>query len=253
MSHALDGAQAKLALAREHLATLDKQVDEYLDGEPFVFEPRLRKDGDRRWFQIIASASTEPPDRLGLVVGDWAHNMRGALDYTVYELVRDATQEPDPRWTQFPIATTETAYKQQAPGRLKGVPVWALPVFDGLQPYHDEDEAEWHPLAILADISNRDKHRLVHTTAMQIAGSQAQISGTSMWTLSRLDQNPGAIIGERVVLDAEFTADGDDVQIGLNLAPSVGLEQYEFPLVPMLQAITFEVESIVRWFIPAIP
>jgi hypothetical protein len=69
-------------------------------------------------------------------------------------------------------------------------------VFRGLQPFNDGADAPWHPLAIVADISNRDKHRLVHTAAMQIAGSQARVSGTSMFAIRRLDQNPGTVEGE---------------------------------------------------------
>jgi hypothetical protein len=45
---------------------------------------------------------------------------------------------------------------------------------------------------VLADVSNRDKHRLLHTAAMEIAGSQARVSGTSMVAIHRLAQAPAS-------------------------------------------------------------
>jgi hypothetical protein len=82
-------------------------------------------------------------------------------------------------------------YAGQEQTRLRGAPAWSLPVFRGLQPFNDGADAAYHPLAVLADVSNRDKHRLLHTAAMEIAGSQARVSGTSMLAIRRLAQNPG--------------------------------------------------------------
>jgi hypothetical protein len=55
-----------------------------------------------------------------VLVGEWAHNVRGALDYLAYELVRRETGEDDPRWTQFPIVVEELPYPDQERQRLQG-------------------------------------------------------------------------------------------------------------------------------------
>jgi hypothetical protein len=249
--HPLDGARLKLDRARAHLRGVDSGVAAYLGTQPVQVEDRQDRDGNRRHIQWIATAAQESPPELGVIVGEWAHNVRGALDYTVYELVRRETGEEDPRWTQFPIVLEEPRYADQERQRLRSAPDWALPVFRGLQPFNDGDEAAWHPLAILGDISNRDKHRLVHTAAMQIAGSQARVSGTSMLAIHRLAQNPGTVEGERVILDAVLDTDGDDLQIELNVQVSVALERYEIPITGLLEVITEEATSIVEWFAPA--
>jgi hypothetical protein len=202
MPHPLDGARAKIVRAEKHLAALEADVGEYLRTQPISVEQRDQREGERRRIVWIATATTQPPDELGLVVGDWAHNIRAALDYTVYELVRRETGDEDPRWTQFPIVITQARYAAQVRDRLRGAPAWALPVLEGLQPFNDGGEAAYHPFGILADVSNRDKHRLVHTAAMQIAGSQARLEGTSLLAIHGIGQNPGVVEDERVILDA---------------------------------------------------
>lgn len=252
MTHALGGAHAKIGRAKRYLVSLDRQAAHYLRLGPINVETREERDGQRRHIIWVATASPEPPAELGLIVGVWAHNVRGVLDYLVYELVRRDTGEEDPRWTQFPIVVEPARYQNEADRRLRGVPAWSLPIFEGLQPFHDGEEAAFHPLAVLAEISNRDKHRLLHTAAMQISGSQGRVSGTSMVAIHRLEQNPGSAIGERVILDALIDTDGDDFNLELDIQVNVALEGYEFPIVPLLTTITYEVESIVEWFTPVL-
>jgi hypothetical protein len=252
VSHPLDGARAKLGRAKEHIAALATNVRSYVESAPIRVDQREEREDQKRLIRWVATASSDPPAKLGLIVGDWANNVRAALDYTVYELVRRETNEDDPRSTQFPITTSRAQYLDQARGRLRGVPAWSLPVFEGLQPFQDGAEAPDHPLAILADVSNRDKHRLLHTAAMQVAGSQARLGGTSMWKIHGIAQNPGTVVGERVILEALIETDGDDFQIEMDIELSVALEGYEFPVVPLLAIITAEVEPIVDWFAPAL-
>jgi hypothetical protein len=234
--------------ARRHLRDLDNEIDGYLGTQPIRVEHRVEPDGDSRHIRWIASAATEPPNVLGLIVGDWANNVRAALDYTVYELVRKETGEEDPRWTQFPSVLDQSKYEAEATRRLRGVPTAALPLIEGAQPFNNEDDASLHALAVLADISNRDKHRILHTSAMQIAGSQARVSGTSMMRIYRLDQNPGSVVGERVILDALIDVEGDDYEIGLDVKPAVALEGYEAPVDGLLTWITDEAVATIEQF-----
>jgi hypothetical protein len=132
------------------------------------------------------------------------------------------------------------------------VPSWATRVIEGLQPLQDGTDAEFHPLAVLAEISNRDKHRVVHTAAMQVAGSQARLSGTALMEIHSLGQNPGTVSGRRVILDALLKTDGDDFAIEMDLRVSVALEGYEFPAVDLLAGISAEAVAIIEWFTPAL-
>jgi hypothetical protein len=251
-SHPLDGATAKLTRARQHLETFADGVQRYLDSDPVHVENRDEPEGDLRRIQWVASASTDPPDELGLIVGDWANNSRTALDYIVYELVRKETRQADPRWTHFPAVTDAADYPARARRQLRGAPAWSLPVFEGLQPFHDGADAPDHPLAVLAEISNRDKHRLIHAAAMQVAGTQGGISGAGVMEMHRFDQNPGTVLGDRMILDALLKTDSDDFEIHMDVQISVALQGYEFPAVDLMHIITEEVSVIVDWFRPAL-
>jgi hypothetical protein len=251
--HPLDGSRAKLERAREHLESFEQGVGDYLRGKPVKVETSDKAEGELRRITWVASVTTDPPAALGLIVGDWANNTRAALDYIVYELVRKETGKTDPRWTMFPPATKQSVYPAMAKQRLEGVPSRALPVFEGLQPFHDGDDAPFHPLSILAEVSNRDKHRLVHTAAMQVAGSQARLSGTNLLEIHRVAQNPGTVEGERVIFDALIKTDGNDFRIEMDAHISVALEDHDWPpAVDLLHGITYEVDAIVEWFSPVL-
>jgi hypothetical protein len=250
--HPLDGANAKLARADTHLHAFEQAVLRYLAAEPVKVDTHdeLREDGLRRivW---VASALQDPPEILGLLIGDWANSCRAALDYVVYELVRRESGEGDPRWTQFPVVTRRRDYASREARQLRGAPAWARTVIAGLQPFEDGEDPDFHPLAILAAISNRDKHRLIHAAAMQVAGSQARLSGTNLTEIHSIEQNPGTVTTDRVILDAVLKTDGNDFAIEMNLRVSVALEDYEFPAVDLLYGIQTEVAAIVEWFVPA--
>lgn len=252
MPHCLDGVRAKLDRARHHISDLEDRIEAYLATQPIQIREHHDRDGATRHIQWIATTSNDPPTELGLIVGDWAQNVRAALDYIVYELVRRETGDDDPRWTQFPIAVDAARYAGQEQSRLRGAPDWSLPVFRALQPYNDGTDAAYHPLAVLADISNRDKHRLLHTAAMEIAASQARVSGTSMVAIRQLAQNPGIVEDERLLLDALIDTDGDNFQIELNLRLAVALEGIEVPVNGLAGFVTGEIDAIVEWFAPAL-
>jgi hypothetical protein len=78
MPHPLDGARAKLDRARLHLTDLEDRIDAYLQTQPIHIREEHDQDGATRHIQWIATTSTEPPAELGLIVGDWAQNVRAA-------------------------------------------------------------------------------------------------------------------------------------------------------------------------------
>ena len=67
---------------------LASAVENYLGEQPIRVENREEVDGRTRHIQWVATAQANPSPTLGIIVGDWAHNTRSALDYTVFELVR---------------------------------------------------------------------------------------------------------------------------------------------------------------------
>ena len=141
MPHPLADARTKLERARAHLDDLDGKIGSYLDIQPIRVERRVESEGESRPVQLVATAAAEPPDILGLIVGDWANNVRAALDYTVYELARKETGDQDPRWTQFPIVLEKSQYEHEAARRLHGAPSSALSLIEASQPFNHADGA----------------------------------------------------------------------------------------------------------------
>lgn len=183
MAHPLDGVQAKLARAAEHLDALDREVDAFLKSEPYdvVLSGDWGEQVGR--FHIVR----EPPLQLGIIAGDFSHNLRSALDHLVYQVAKLTT--PSPQGTMFPIALTEADYWEPRGGRpsmrdryLGDVDPGFRSVFDEMQPYRRGtlEQAKRHPAAILNRFANTDKHRVIHTAYGQLRGARAWTSGGSM-------------------------------------------------------------------------
>jgi hypothetical protein len=83
--------------------------------------------------------------------------MRSALDYLTCELVlkNGGTVTNS---TQFPICEQKSRYERGAGSKTAGMDPRAADLIETLQPYYAPTPSE-HPLAVLAYLSNGDKHR----------------------------------------------------------------------------------------------
>jgi len=166
--HPLDGARAKLDRAHHHLIALQAEWLDFLEGEPYsiTFETNP---GEPHKVTLRAMSLEDPPLPLGVTLGDFAHNLRSALDQLVCRFI-DPYSLRDDLPNAFPIYDCETAFiddlvvtgKKKLPRRiLEGInpssDEWAL--IEGAQPYKCGAAAQRHPLSILRRLSNRDKHR----------------------------------------------------------------------------------------------
>lgn len=153
------GPRVKVDRAFELLLQLDEELHAYLDADPIALERQLQPDGETT---VIALKVIEPPPlRLSLLVGEVTHQLRSALDHAAYSLVRAVGNTPTRR-TAFPVV------KQRPDRGLKvggGVGQDALAVIDALQPYGSKPP-EQHPLYVLTELWNIDKHRHLHLTAL---------------------------------------------------------------------------------------
>lgn len=159
MAHPLDGPRLKIERASEHLDTLEQERGRFLadihDRIVGHFEPQ----GSYYIFRV----SGEPPDeRLLPVVGEFAHNLRSALDNLTCALV-EHRRNVVTKQTQFVIADTSDIWKVEIKRkRLRGLSTDDIAMIQGLQPYQRGHDAESHPLSRLGWLSNRDKHPQPH-------------------------------------------------------------------------------------------
>jgi hypothetical protein len=136
----LIGCWAKRQRAEEHVNEFAKELSQHL-----AFDPTLANIPSLHW---------------AVVVGDAVHNFRSTLDHLVFQLVLMDGGAPT-ELTQFPIALGKGDFKRQAARRMRGVTAQHHDAVREFQPYRSEDP-NFHPLALLKDLSNIDKHRVVH-------------------------------------------------------------------------------------------
>ncbi len=177
----LHGIALKLLRARHHFNELREVCDKAIKhstGEPFV-----EREGE---WEVVRVPIREFPPWPSLVSGDYAHNLRSALDHLAWELVKVSGAKPG-AWTSFPtygdkddfIRNVKERKKSRGPGPLEGIerdgPIWAL--IESYQPYNNTklpswlpadmpDRDSWKPrlthLGILNALNNVDKHRTIH-------------------------------------------------------------------------------------------
>jgi len=161
----LSSCHAKLARAREHLDSLQRETTAGIKQEsPYAIRVS-EVDPKTGWCSIsIVPQETEKP-RLSIIFGDVIHNLRCALDYVVTALV-DASQTQLKTSHQFPIYLDAADYvknvgsqiKARPKGPLRGI-VHGLTLIEKWQPYHTQPDPRTDPLWGIHRFSNADKHR----------------------------------------------------------------------------------------------
>lgn len=160
--HSLGGVWEKLRRAEEHREALEAEISAYLN--PDVYAARGQLDPQGQEYVVRAHVGQDPPFlRWGLITGDAIQNIRAALDHLVWQLVIANGKKPN-TGNAFPIWLTRPSTAKQR-GRwqtqLRGVHSDYRARIKALQPHNRPQEAPELPLAVLAALSNTDKHRIV--------------------------------------------------------------------------------------------
>ncbi|MGV9972431.1 hypothetical protein [Nocardia beijingensis] len=159
----LESARLKLVRAHKHIVYLNEQVREFRKGDPYDFKPEISLPDPTRpevQFRLVVTKATDVPSEWATIVGDILTNLRAALDHAVYEHVRSVKPNLKVEEIQFPIVDKRSGIENKQ--RWFDRPVYR--VVNDAQPYHDDPDQAWHPLAILRDLVNADKHRAVIVT-----------------------------------------------------------------------------------------
>lgn len=165
--------ELKLARAKEHLLQLNSLVGAYLSAEENFKLVLNRQPSNPRLVLVEFHVREQPPQKLGVIVGDCLHNMRSALDHLAWQCVLANNGTPT-RNTYFPIhyKGAQLNPKSRKPLSIEGSVSKSVIEFIGLkQPYHDA-EPQANPLAILDQLTNIDKHRMLHVATGRIINSQ---------------------------------------------------------------------------------
>jgi hypothetical protein len=158
---------AKFLRAKAHADQLIAEMRDASDGNaPGVYETSRKYDPDTEQVIFIAERMTEISDNWSLIVGDCIHNLRCALDHLWWQFAIDFLgREPtddEARDIQFPILT-DRPEAWEGHRFLKHVDPEIAAKAKPIQAY-DRGEGEEPVIAILASLSNADKHREVKPT-----------------------------------------------------------------------------------------
>jgi hypothetical protein len=197
--HRLAGAVEKVNRAKEQFDELRAEMDAFFNAEPKPHTSIGEFDTDS-WAWIEGFQIRQPPPlRFGVILGDCVHNLRSSLDHVIWQVTLLDGGTPDDS-TQFPVASkSEAQFEAMANLRIPGLSKEHRALVKRVQPYHRGDAADAHPLAVLADLSNTDKHQILNPTYSFLANDTSD-------TLDRLiDSSRAAATGRRSCVCASCT------------------------------------------------
>jgi hypothetical protein len=169
----------KLGRAYKHLGDLEEEVAALREKDPNRIKREV--DTERREHRYRVEIIHPIPPEWGAIVGDFVSNLRSSLDHLVYVLPRTVAMWDESK-TAFPIFTIKSAgdrnsatYDRRAANMLQNVIPEAEQIIERLQPYHRKRRPDYHPLAVLHDLWNADKHRALHVVNAHSTNTQSAI------------------------------------------------------------------------------
>jgi len=165
--------RAKLTRAGEHLDALEAAIGEFLDSQPF--RGRAGVDTETEESVIRIQIAREPPVvEWGVAIGDVLHNLRSCLDHLAWHL--GGNPPPNENTSEFPIFLDRARYRNEGARKVVGAPPEAQEIIEDVQPFQRGDEAHLDPLWSLYELSNFDKHRLLHLSVADLSGADYFVS-----------------------------------------------------------------------------
>lgn len=117
--------------------------------------------------------------RVSVIAGEVVHDLRSALDHLAWQLVLDHSgklSDKDARKVQFPIREKQKDwFSDYTVSMIKPANASLL---EPRQPFSNQSAIGSHPLTILQDFSNQDKHRILNSVLVRPFGFSLDDSDT---------------------------------------------------------------------------
>jgi hypothetical protein len=176
----LDNSSAnwKIDRAKELLDGIDAEVRAWIDSKPYSSYTYVNPEYTRG--SVVVKVHHEPQIiRWSLIIADIIHNLRCALDHTFWAVLQSRFPGGLPKGAEklsFPI--WDGAPNSDQRGNFNVVGPILFSVVDAVQPYRNPFEGlPVHPLAIIRDIDNANKHKLLFTAMASIAELDIKVTG----------------------------------------------------------------------------
>ena len=172
----------RLARADQGLKTLQNEVRDYLRKKPYTvgFEADP-KHADRR--RIFVRIDQEIPESVPIRISECVHHWRAALDNFAYILNCRHARRRHVSGSEFPIflhsrdfaerTRAGVATRRSGLHKTRGLRPGAQAIIERLQPYNGGHVGD--ALWMLHELSNADKHRLLHTCGSVLEGSKYKV------------------------------------------------------------------------------
>jgi hypothetical protein len=215
---------ARLDRAEEHLKSLDDALRRFLKKRPYKFlPPEDHPEIKQIWYR--AQVKDQIPIECSAMVGDAVHNMRAALDNLVYALaIEKSAQDPPPHdgAIAFPILDDPKFWKPDS-HKIGAIDCRAKAIIESMQPYHRRHDFRNHPLCVLQNLDNIDKHRFLHIVGMAVSSADVDfsvpVSGMRMW----LTEEPLCRDAVVAKLDYSRAAGRGQLTVDVNMSFGVGV------------------------------
>jgi hypothetical protein len=175
VSHLLDGAWQKLEWAKGHAQKLRDAIREAGDGDMDPITLRREYVSDERAVVYRIKRVIEIGEDWPLITGDALHNFRCALDYAWWQAARKnlgrTPTEDEAKRIQFPILKPGGTW--DARNHIPLVGKDAAKLAGRVQPDYSGYPKVLHPLGVLNELSNKDKHRFPHLAVTAVESVEA--------------------------------------------------------------------------------
>jgi hypothetical protein len=167
----------KFQRAKKHMVDINQEAMRYASSNPYSFT-RIRMHDSKNEIRARFHITNQPDPMIAVMLGDFVHNLRSALDYVVVACVPKQRR----KYASFPIIfqdifakdkngefmVKDTQLRENFNTAIEGLHQEARAIIIGLQPY---DLSLWGQrvdpniitLGIISRLENADKHRQLIT------------------------------------------------------------------------------------------
>ncbi len=158
----------KVKRAQKHMVDIERAAKRYASRHPYELT-RIQYADHNRKVGYRVRITEQPDPMIAIMLGDFVHNLRSALDHIVVACVpknrRRSAGFPivlDPIWdkdTKGEFALKDDKARKRFVSAIEGLPEDALAIVERVQPYHSARGPYRDPIGIISRLENADKHR----------------------------------------------------------------------------------------------
>ena len=164
------GFQLKVERALYHLKELEGSVDEWLERDAYTLREKPQAESGKKILSIEPLESV--PSHFQLLIGDFVHNLRSAVDLLAFDLAWTGSRGPMRRLvaenSEFPVFWKRAPRESELRQRIGAIDPAAQTIIKSLQPHNRPMGYATDELWMLDQLWNFDKHRGLPLTLLAV-------------------------------------------------------------------------------------